>query len=160
MATKYATVKQGGEMAYGQPTWLVRLTDDALTPSESGYAHGQELVIATRVIKTTYQVDDEPPVVHTRTERNKLRTYELFVPCKWRKTFNYFAAIDTPKGKGFLFGPLHTMPRNMPKMLDSYKVAAVHPQCFRDVADAANYFGDRLPKDFYDRYADILVPLP
>lgn len=33
----------------------------------------------------------------------------------------------------------------------------VSQQSFREVADAANYFGDRLPPEFYSHYKGILI---
>jgi len=38
--------------------------------------------------------------------------------------------------------------------------AVVHPMCFSDVSAAANYFGDRLPPEFYEHYKTVLVEVP
>ena len=154
---RWTTIKQDVEMAYSQPAYSVKLNAAEVELVNSDASN--MLAIATRTIKTTMQVDDEEPSVSERIDQNMLYTYDVMVPDRWAKNLNLLTPINTSAGKGLLLSQYTYLPKlkRGTKIKDRFKIAMVRVGCLRDVADAANYFGDRLPPEFYEQYSMILI---
>lgn len=153
---KYTTIAQKGEMAYGQPTYPV-----AISSTED---KENELTVRIRRITTTVQVDDEEPKTRVQYRSFTIRSGKTTVVNKWRKAFTKsgWKCPEPPaihKGDYTLYGTRwFDVHRKDTVRIEWYWVAQAN--CYQDVEDLANYFGDRLPKAFYERYANILVEIP
>ena len=154
---KYTTIAQKGEMAYGQPTYPVAISANDLVE------HG-ELLVRTKRITTTVQVDDEEPKTSVRYSTFTIGSIKVTIVNKWRKAFTQmgFRCPEPPsvrKGHYLLYGSLRTKIDRRTLVSES-RLWAARVNCYQDVADLATYFGDRLPQAFYDKYASILVEIP
>lgn len=114
LAEMYKTVKQTGEMAWGQPSWRVPVTNEELPLIREG---------KLRICKETWDTVSRCRETGTVVEDTSEVCHNIRV---------------------------RTNPSCRADLL-------VHPNCFKDIAVAANYFGNRLPEEFYKHYAGILV---
>ena len=160
---RYTTIEQQGEMAYGQPRWGLLLTQEEserMRPTFSGF--WLCLPIQTRTYITTtrcVETGEETTTRHTREITAGVYTmYAAIGRAFGRKHYDRKARMADGCDAYHLerdFG-CTINPKRIGK---AYNFACVQANSFADVAAFANYFGTRLPPDFYATYADILVEI-
>lgn len=151
-------------MAYGQPTFGVILNSEE-TPER--VAFGYNLIMATHQIQTTTK--------NLTTMEERSHTYEKTYKCdvievlevdrKYKKSAmkQGFRLLEEGEYTIVLSPPILdldaqlTYRRKPVPILSRKNLAKISINCFADAAAAANYFGDRLPKAFYDKYLGFAI---
>lgn len=150
----WTTVKQKGEMGYGQPRFMVPIRP------EDQVANG---FLTIRVDTLRYVAYRNDTIVHDTTQSERVGFRVVWFAktvgnCRRSKKYaanHEYIQADwcSPPDK-----PRTSVPKSWREPWRRF--AQVHPSTFFDVAEAANYFGDRLPEEFYKAYEKILVKVP
>lgn len=148
----YKAKTQTSEMNYQQPVYCIRKLDSDVLENDSSF------IIATSKITSTYQVDDAEAKTSTHYSKFMARTMKQYNLKKWRKKYEKLGfqkcISDSTGGPALLSNSYEPAEDNV---LETFLVLEFSCNTHIQVAQAANYFQDRLPARFYERYKDVLI---
>jgi hypothetical protein len=134
----FEPIKQRGEMSYNQPTWYIPVSFDEV---KERFNKPENDVIKKFLLSITKQ---EITYKNFRTGSIRSNIYE----------HKHYCNLAYKKDKEYKRIFHYLEDDKLDESLEIY--AEIHPHCYRHVAEMANYFGDRLPQEFYDTYQDII----
>lgn len=158
---KYSVIPQKGEMAYRQPTFFVAISSEDSNLEYLAHSDRYDLIVATHTVTTIRMVDNNAPTVDRLVTKFTICSTTSVVVNKWRKNYTRMGwrCPESPakrKGHYTLYG-LRDFKPNRKDVVRYEEVWRTSINSYQDVADLANYFGDRLPPKFYETYKGILV---
>lgn len=131
---KYKAKKQAGEMSYNQPIFPVVVTEDDV---EKGLFEHAWIYGIVEVLEVGRKYERQALLQGFRLLYEGVNTIAI----------SPISDSDT----GLLY-------RKKPvTILNKFKLVKIQVHCFTDAAAVANYFKDRLPQAFYDKYLGFAI---